>query len=380
MKVLVPSVTGKRVFYAVFFCILLVIVELLWLDYDSLLFSYSEEGHFSHRSLPPLTLKNVTESLRYIPHSTIQTWRERDYLIVFGIPSIDIEARRRRRDLQRTTCWQFPGVARRANDFTGAMLVLYVLARHPSQGYNYSAALEKESDEWHDIITLPMNDVLPTTNKTIGGNGYWGTEAEIGMSRKTYFWYELALRVFPNVNYISKGDDDMFMRVPQFLSDLRLLPRRGTYMGGYYGVWRGKRANPPNVYFMIGYCMTLARDVALQLVSFKPIQRLVHLPYSKEREPEFKAFNMEHEDIMVGRVLLHEINYEPLRLVKVDYCRFFNIRNKSGHYLVTSNSIVIHHLEASDYSDLMRRFGNIKSPVPSKLYLEKHNVSLISCI
>ncbi|ORC86732.1 putative UDP-Gal or UDP-GlcNAc-dependent glycosyltransferase, partial [Trypanosoma theileri] len=70
---------------------------------------------------PDATANN--ESLRYIPHSTIQTWRERDYLIVFGIPSVDIEARRRRRDLQRTTCWQFPGVARRANNFTGAMLV-----------------------------------------------------------------------------------------------------------------------------------------------------------------------------------------------------------------------------------------------------------------
>ncbi|ORC86783.1 putative UDP-Gal or UDP-GlcNAc-dependent glycosyltransferase, partial [Trypanosoma theileri] len=69
---------------------------------------------------PDATMMN--ESLRYIPHSTLQTWRERDYLIVFGIPSVDINSRRRRRYLQRTTCWQFPGVARRANNFTGAML------------------------------------------------------------------------------------------------------------------------------------------------------------------------------------------------------------------------------------------------------------------
>ncbi|ORC86786.1 uncharacterized protein TM35_000262380, partial [Trypanosoma theileri] len=39
---------------------------------------------------PDATADN--ESLRYIPHSTVQTWKERDYLIVFGIPSIDIEA------------------------------------------------------------------------------------------------------------------------------------------------------------------------------------------------------------------------------------------------------------------------------------------------
>ncbi|ORC86779.1 putative UDP-Gal or UDP-GlcNAc-dependent glycosyltransferase, partial [Trypanosoma theileri] len=69
---------------------------------------------------PDATADN--ESLRYIPHRTLETWRERDYLIVFGIPSVDINSRRRRRDLQRTTCWQFPGVARRANNFTGDML------------------------------------------------------------------------------------------------------------------------------------------------------------------------------------------------------------------------------------------------------------------
>ncbi|KAF8299919.1 hypothetical protein TcBrA4_0053180 [Trypanosoma cruzi] len=56
----------------------------------------------------------------------------------------DEEARRTRRNLQRSTCWRFPGVATRANDFTGAMLVLYVLGRHPSHGYDYSAALLEE--------------------------------------------------------------------------------------------------------------------------------------------------------------------------------------------------------------------------------------------
>ncbi|RNC60367.1 UDP-Gal or UDP-GlcNAc-dependent glycosyltransferase, partial [Trypanosoma cruzi] len=66
-------------------------------------------------------------ALAYIPRSVVDTWSRREYLIVLGIPSTDDEARRTRRNLQRTTCWRFPGVATRANDFTGAMLVLYVL-------------------------------------------------------------------------------------------------------------------------------------------------------------------------------------------------------------------------------------------------------------
>ncbi|PWU93017.1 hypothetical protein C3747_306g30 [Trypanosoma cruzi] len=79
------------------------------------------------------------------PTPCVDTWSRREYLIVLGIPSTDDEARRTRRKLQRSTCWRFPGVATRANDFTGAMLVLYVLGRHPSHGYYYSAALLEEA-------------------------------------------------------------------------------------------------------------------------------------------------------------------------------------------------------------------------------------------
>ncbi|KAF8284609.1 hypothetical protein TcYC6_0026720 [Trypanosoma cruzi] len=84
-------------------------------------------------------------ALAYIPRRVVDTWSRREYLIVLGIPSTDDEARRTQRNLQRTTCWRFPGVATRTNDFTGAMLVLYVLGRHPSHGYEYSAALLKEA-------------------------------------------------------------------------------------------------------------------------------------------------------------------------------------------------------------------------------------------
>ncbi|KAF8283966.1 hypothetical protein TcBrA4_0060380 [Trypanosoma cruzi] len=79
---------------------------------------------------------------------------------------MDNEERRTQRNLQRTTCWRFPGVATRANDFTGAMLVLYVLGRHPSHGYDYSAALLEEAAQWNEVVALPMNEGRVTTNKT----------------------------------------------------------------------------------------------------------------------------------------------------------------------------------------------------------------------
>ncbi|ORC84485.1 putative UDP-Gal or UDP-GlcNAc-dependent glycosyltransferase [Trypanosoma theileri] len=300
----------------------------------------------------------MKESLRYIPHSTLQTWKERDYLIVFGIPSVDIDSRRRRRYLQRTTCWQFPGVARRANDFTGAMLVLYVLARHPSHGYNYSAALEKEADEYHDIITLPMNEGRPNRKNLEHSSFGWGNEVQIGMSRKTFLWFDLALQVFPNVSYITKGDDDIFLRVPQFLSDLRLLPRKGIYWGMQFSVLRHRENKNVSFHFVGGMCYTLSRDVAEHFVSYEPLKRLVHLPYKKEREEEFLSLGMDHEDVMVGRVLQVESPYTPLVFVADDICRFEHIEKGSIQFKVNPMSVVIHNLQEDEYAILMDRFGN----------------------
>ncbi|ORC86782.1 UDP-Gal or UDP-GlcNAc-dependent glycosyltransferase, partial [Trypanosoma theileri] len=280
------------------------------------------------------------------------------YLIVFGIPSIDIEARRRRRDLQRTTCWQFPGVARRANNFNGAMLVLYVLARHPSHGYNHSAALLEETDEYHDVVTLRTSDALPTTNKTVGTVGPWGTEAGISISRKVYLWFDLALRVFPNVAYIAKGDDDMFLRVPQFLADLLTLPRRRVYWGMPLGWSVRKRSINYRFRYAAGMCYTLSRDVAQQFVSYKPLQRLVEMPYSKMREPKFLSLNMQDDDMMVGRVLRVEQRHHHSIFVVAAPCSFHDILNDTGHYSVTWRSVVIHHLREDDYGKLMERFGN----------------------
>ncbi|KAF8305009.1 hypothetical protein TcBrA4_0044400 [Trypanosoma cruzi] len=50
--------------------------------------------------------------------------------------------------------------------------------------------------QWQDVVALPMNEGRVTRNKAIGDGGTWGEEAEIGMSRKTYMWFDLAHRLF----------------------------------------------------------------------------------------------------------------------------------------------------------------------------------------
>ncbi|EAN87480.1 putative UDP-Gal or UDP-GlcNAc-dependent glycosyltransferase [Trypanosoma cruzi] len=301
-------------------------------------------------------------ALAYIPRTAVDKWSRREYLVVLGIPSPDNEERRTRRNLQRTTCWRFPGVATRANDFTGAMLVLYVLGRHPSHGYNYSAALLEEAAQWNDVVALPMKEGRVATKKKICGGGSWGDEAEIGMTRKTYMWFDLAVRLFPTAGYIAKGDDDMFLRVPLFVAHLRLLPRRGIYMGSHMGLSTFVKRGLPGSAFMVGWCYTLSRDAAEALVSYKPLRRLAYLPYSKEREEEFALLRFHREDMMVGWVLERVIKYQPMIYVKVLPCHFHDARSVTGHSQVLPTSMCVHHVREDDYAALMARFGNDTSP------------------
>ncbi|EKG01265.1 UDP-Gal or UDP-GlcNAc-dependent glycosyltransferase, putative [Trypanosoma cruzi] len=302
-------------------------------------------------------------ALAYIPRSVVDTWSRREYLIVLGVPSIDEEARRTQRNLQRSTCWRFPGVATRANDFTGAMLVLYVLGRHPSHGYEYSAAMLEEAAQWNDVVALQMNEGLVTTNKTVGHYGFFGAEANVGLSRKVYMWFDLALRLFPTARYIAKGDDDIFLRVPLFVAHLRLLPRRGVYMGYHIGVAQFANKRFPGNTFMFGWCYTLSRDVAEALVSYKPLRHLAYLPYSEERDHEFALLQFHNDDAMVGWVLEKELNYKPMVYVKMLPCHFHDARNEAGHWQVVPTSMCVHHVRGDDYAALMARFGNDTSPV-----------------
>ncbi|PBJ69251.1 UDP-Gal or UDP-GlcNAc-dependent glycosyltransferase [Trypanosoma cruzi cruzi] len=359
-KTKLPTMKRKLKRVAVLLILFIAVTNFLYLSFDTA----ADDGAPEPNNLRHPRAAAVDDAaLAHIPRRVVDTWSRREYLVVLGIPSTDEEVRRTRRNLQRSTCWRFPGVATRANDFTGAMLVLYVLGRHPSHGYDYSAALLEEAAQWNDVVALPMNEGRVTTNKTAGVEGYSGIEASIGISRKVYMWFDLAPRLFPNARYIAKGDDDMFLRVPLFVAHLRLLPRRGIYMGVHSGSSLWVKDRFIHVLFMIGWCYTLSRDVAEALVSYEPLRRLAYLPYSKEREEEFFSIHMQHEDVMVGRVLVNEVKYNPMVYVKVLGCHFHDARNSTGHSQVVPTSMCVHHVREDDYAALMARFGNDTSPV-----------------
>ncbi|KAF5216504.1 hypothetical protein ECC02_010729 [Trypanosoma cruzi] len=176
-------------------------------------------------------------------------------------------------------------------------------------------------------------------------------------------WFDLAHRLFPTARYIAKGDDDIFLRVPLFVAHLRLLPRRGIYMGYHLGTTQYRKMGLPGNTFMMGWCYTLSRDVAEALVSYKPLRRLTYLPYSKEREEEFALLRFYSEDAMVGWVLEKEVKYQPMLYVKVLGCHFHDARNGTGHSQVVPTSMCVHHVLEDDYAALMARFGNDTSPV-----------------
>ncbi|EKG03060.1 UDP-Gal or UDP-GlcNAc-dependent glycosyltransferase, putative [Trypanosoma cruzi] len=354
-----PTMRHKLKRVAVLLFLFIAVTNFLYLSFDTTADDDASEPNNPRHSRAPAA---DDAALAYIPRSVVEMWSRREYLVVLGIPSTDEEARRTRRNLQRTSCWRFPGMATRANDFTGAMLVLYVLGRHPSHGYDYSAALLEEAAQWHDVVALPMNEGRVTTNKTISGEGFWGLEADIGMSRKTYMWFDLALRLFPTARYIAKGDDDIFLRVPLFVAILRLLPRRGIYMGNHIGTTHFVHKGLPGSAFMMGWCYTLSRDVAEALASYKPLRRLAYLPYSEELDDEFSLLRFQHEDVMVAWVLERVIKYQPMVYVKVLGCHIHDARNVTGHSQVVPTSMCVHHLAEDDYAALMARFGNDTSP------------------
>ncbi|CCD17006.1 unnamed protein product [Trypanosoma congolense IL3000] len=305
----------------------------------------------------------MRQALAFTPAAAIRKWQHIDYLLVLGIPSVDMLERQRRRNLQRTTCWQYDGVARRANGFTGAMLPLYVLARHPSNGYAYTDAMRREVLKWSDMIALPMYEGKPSTNKKVGGGGKWGTEAEIGMSRKTFYWFDFALRMFPNASYFAKGDDDMFLRVPQYLADLRSLPRRGLY----WGTMDRFTVDGYRFTYAFGALYTLGRDVAERFVSYLPLKSVIDLPYSEKEAHKFKALYLYAEDAMVGITLKRAGYSSKLFHVNEKKCSFHDIHAGALVGPLSPSSVMVHHVKEEDYGALMKRFNDGKVVAPRNL-------------
>ncbi|RHW70525.1 hypothetical protein DPX39_090100600 [Trypanosoma brucei equiperdum] len=113
-------------------------------------------------------------------------WKTGDYFVVSEIPSIDNDERFRRRNLQGETCWSYSEVARKSNNFSGKLLIVYDLSPHTNNNCELREIVKGEAELYQDIIILPVCNVNPTASKKVGGlrNRVW--EAELTMSRKTY--------------------------------------------------------------------------------------------------------------------------------------------------------------------------------------------------
>ncbi|KAF8304563.1 putative UDP-Gal or UDP-GlcNAc-dependent glycosyltransferase [Trypanosoma cruzi] len=303
-------------------------------------------------------------ALAYIPRSVVDTWSRREYLVVLGIPSTDVEERRTRRNLQRTTCWRFPGVATRANDFTGAMLVLYVLGRHPSHGYDYSAAMLEEVAQWNDVVAA-ANERGPVRRQQ---NNWFlrllgcGSGCRYDPARRTCGLTLRSACSLPRVTlqrvmmiYSSVCRYSLvtcaFCRAEGSTWDTTLVPP-------VLGTWACQ---------VTRLCLAGATPCRgmwrRRWVSYKPLRRLAYLPYSKERDHEFALLQFHGEDSMVGYVLENEVKYHPLVYVKVLPCHFLDARNETGHSQVVPSMMCAHHVREEDYAALMARFGNDTSPV-----------------
>ncbi|KAF8288872.1 UDP-Gal or UDP-GlcNAc-dependent glycosyltransferase, putative [Trypanosoma cruzi] len=171
-KTKLPTMKRKLRRVAVLLFLFIAVTTVLYLSFDTA----ADDGAPEPNNLRHSRAAAADDAaLAYISRRVVDTWSRREYLVVLGIISTDEEARQTRRNLQRTTCGRFPGVATRANNFTGAMLVLYALGRHPSHGYDYSAALLEEVAQWNDVVALPMKEgrVSPDKKKKKKKIGRW---------------------------------------------------------------------------------------------------------------------------------------------------------------------------------------------------------------
>nr|AAP55681.1 putative phosphoglycan beta 1,3 galactosyltransferase 5 [Leishmania major] len=383
---------------------------------------------------------SYAQQRRFVHASQSRSTGERPrHLIVVGIPSTDQPMRYPLRDAQRATWLTYREVARTENNFTGALLQLYVFAaaEHDSEDSThsavdmvqlaptvseYAAATEQHlaveggdvnnappylqrrvvlRDGWRDIprsddavwrspcagvrttvvtaaslvagtsslaalsaqLSLPVTpaftaaaqyvchasaalwqealhhrnslwldfwtDRKPTTKKKMGMSISWGIPTEVGMSQKTVLWLNYAYTAFPDVPYIMKGDDDTYLKVPQYLSDLRhvrggwqkprnltaTLPHRGVVPPTLaiddaeeclYRVWWWYDNH--NVVFGHGPGYALDRRLIKAVLNPFDItnQRLLMLltvPYTLVYHGHYLSLLMQYEDLFVGRQL-----------------------------------------------------------------------------
>ncbi|CAD2219760.1 hypothetical protein, conserved [Angomonas deanei] len=297
--------------------------------------------------------------------------KENFYLLVHGIPTPDSD-RRSLRNAQRDTFLRYKGAATRRNGFRGKILFLYVLAAHystteslqvtdyrdatvvsgggkslrpvtpPTGLYTTSFAME-ESLEYRDVLWMTnFRDARPTTGKKVGQEGYWGIETEVGMTRKLITYMLYASYQFPDVPFISKGDDDAFYKIPQILIELESMQaemdsfnRQSKRYHVQHSYWGGYPLPEIRITFTTGWFIVMSNsilkvwttaisDLAEEKEKDELLLRHAQVsgsdavqvgivaalsPYDAQYMKMYKAYSMNHEDVFMGLLVNHVREY-----------------------------------------------------------------------
>jgi len=265
-----------------------------------------------------------------------------------------------------------------------------------------SVSVWDEALTYRDVVWIDMLlDRAPTSAKKLGQAGGWGLSAEVGMSKKTMLWLHYAYNAFPDVPYVIKGDDDMFMKVPQMLHDLRFM--QAGFRRDYRNTARAEEAevvpSPPpgggavdaagaavaqhdapciywgpyrfkvrKVHYASGMFYLLERrllEVVAELLLVKSGSDLFHLvltDFDARLKKHYYAAGMSHEDVMIGMILSKQrqrmketCENSEVRYVLDHTDRFFDVRGGRSN-AVTWSAVVVHHCRASEMMFLWNFF------------------------
>jgi len=269
------------------------------------------------------------------------------WLVVIGIPTVDTDVGARRRHLQRGSWRKYSNVGK-------TVLVKYLLGLHPAHEYQVSAGVKDEWKVHKDIIVFDLKEGKPTTGKKSGGSGYWGLESEVGMSRKAYAWWCYASQTFSHTTFVMKGDDDIFLRVKGYEKILRSFLEGSLTQRVYYGKvmkWGAVKGGTLTFPFAGGMGITLSRDLVEWIAASPLTARGMGHPY-RENRTYYKQFNMDHEDVMIGRWFFDS----KVTVNVVKDCRYHDVHEGANKKPITDRSICIHHVKESEYDTLMKRF------------------------
>ncbi|KAG5512098.1 hypothetical protein JKF63_07562 [Porcisia hertigi] len=269
-----------------------------------------------------------------------------------------------------------------------------------------SSALWQEALTHRNVLWIDMmTDRRPTTNKRLGEDGKWGLPVEVGMSQKLILWLEYAYHAFPTVPFIIKGDDDAYVKVPQFLSDVRYVmggtqvrqpppplsrPRRSkvdaqstvtefaeqalsntsSLVEDTECVYWGSVRHHLHTQFCAGMMFMLHRKVVQGLLEPKDttkrlsVVRLAADEFTGKRESAYRRLMFHHEDILIGLQIYRSLTRVKelcptgrLWYVKEWYARFHDMHVGRTHN-VTWSTVVAHRCHPSDAYFLHYFFRN----------------------